>query len=241
MLKDDRQSQPESLRDQTPQDRLNASEERTAVSSRANSNSLHSQIAPESAPNGDLLDLPFHLFCTSKSDIALLNRKGRFTTSRVVCTNLARQIMPPGFLHPLSNFDRLNLFQQIPELGVIIVASQIGRAAVITTTKTKALGARSTVGFRVDHILPFKSQENIGVRPQMPLLGIATGPVQGRESVQESAGDVSPARSEEHASIITGRRYRLLMVYYDHTVLSYEIGRSTRGSGYEIDDRTLIL
>ncbi len=76
--------------------------------------------------------------------------------------------------HPA--IDRLNLMQYIPELGIVVIGTQIGRVAVCTLTKK---GTKGPFGLRVDWILPFESQERSRERPLTHLLGIAVGPVQG--------------------------------------------------------------
>ncbi|OCL07166.1 hypothetical protein AOQ84DRAFT_223108, partial [Glonium stellatum] len=110
--------------------------------------------------------------------------------------------------------DCMNFLAQIPEIGVVIVGSPKGRAAVLTLTQV-SLSTRSfpkrkkAFSFRLDHILPFASQERAGLRPRKALLaGIAVGPVQGTLGTIDSP-----------------RRWRLLLSFTDHSVLSYEIGK----------------
>ncbi|OGM50181.1 hypothetical protein ABOM_001175 [Aspergillus bombycis] len=73
--------------------------------------------------------------------------------------------------------DRFNMVKYIPEHGIVVAASQKGRAAVITLTESEANG----LSFRVDWIVPFESQEKYGDRPLIPLLGMSVGPMQGFE------------------------------------------------------------
>lgn len=112
--------------------------------------------------------------------------------------------------------DRINLHAQIVELGIVIVGSAKGRAGVISLTQAEEEGSKSRrpfYGCRIDWILPFRDQEEEGKRPIAPLLGIAVGPVQGMLGRQ---ADFS-------------RRWRLLMMYGDNSVLSYELGKSCEG------------
>ncbi|KAI1622959.1 hypothetical protein EDD37DRAFT_450127 [Exophiala viscosa] len=96
----------------------------------------------------------------------------------VFCANILKQALPDDIeLTNHVHLDRINMLQQIPELGVVIVASQIGRCAICTTTRNEKTGA---LGLRVDWVLPSRKQELGRVRPFMPLLGIAVSPVQGR-------------------------------------------------------------
>ncbi|EXJ62477.1 hypothetical protein A1O7_02914 [Cladophialophora yegresii CBS 114405] len=103
----------------------------------------------------------------------------------VFCANILKQVLPPrlnGF-HP-SHLDRLNMMLQIPELGIVVVATQIGRCAVCSLTRLTTTG---TLGLRVDWILPTKKQQLKGIRPFSPLLGIAASPVQGHFKSDKSA------------------------------------------------------
>ncbi len=84
--------------------------------------------------------------------------------------------------HPA--IDRLNLTQYIPELGIVVIGTQIGRVAVCTLTKN---GTKGTFGIRVDWILPFEWQEKSRERPLTHLLGIAVGPVQGHHISRPSS------------------------------------------------------
>lgn len=112
---------------------------------------------------------------------------------------------------------------QIPELGAVAIGNQIGRVMLLTTTMAPDFGG----GFRVDALLPFKSQEEKGLRPTVPLLGMAVGPIQGRETMDQSNSRFDPPdpRAEEGKPLATPRRYRLFLFYTDHTILSYEITR----------------
>ncbi|KAK5000480.1 hypothetical protein LTR66_000679 [Elasticomyces elasticus] len=134
----------------------------------------------------------------------------------------------------LNHFDRLNMHTEIPELGIVVVASQKGRAAIFSLTqcrtrvskiRDRALVPKSEYkqiyAFRLDHILPLRSQELAGLRPVWPLYGLAAGPVQGTESLP------SPQK-----------RWRLMMMYQDHSILTYELGKSRNG---ELSMQSLIV
>ena len=60
----------------------------------------------------------------------------------------------------------------------------------------------------MDWLLPTAEQEEKGERPETMLIGIAASPVQGM------LGQWEEGRS---------RKWRLLLTYADHSVLSYEI------------------
>jgi len=136
----------------------------------------------------------------------------------------------------------MNMIHQIPSLGIVAIASQVGRVALLTMTKLKSHSEHkaSLLGFRVEHILPFQSQEDRGERPEVPLLGMAVGPMQGHGLGDEHIG-VSGINGAGDNNEGVDRRYRLLMIYYDHTVLSYEIGRRRENCGYEVNDRVILI
>lgn len=81
---------------------------------------------------------------------------------------------------------------------------------------TRFLSATDTLyAMRIDHILPFASQERRGQRVEHLLVGLAVGPVQGM--LGRKRGDVG--------------RWRVMLTYEDHSVLVYEIGRAESGGG----------
>jgi hypothetical protein len=216
---------------------------------------------------------PFPVIQCSAFHIRLINVP-RVKTPHFFCASVLKQTLPRTLERSsLIHMDRLNMMQYIPELGIVIIATQIGRCAVCTLTKKSDTG---TLGFRVDWILPTKEQERQGLRPPAPLLGIAAGPVQGRQIGEEdnssdensnsheaqksstsssssslegsvaSGGDLHQARqksrprkrlraprirlmshplprAESWHGIENSRRYRLMLTYYDQTVLTYEL------------------
>ncbi|KAK5061580.1 hypothetical protein LTR84_008124 [Exophiala bonariae] len=132
--------------------------------------------------NPTVPDIPL-LHC-SASNLRML-RGPDAQSPHLFCANILKQALPPIIERGgLGNFERLNIIQQIPELGIVIVASQIGRCAVCSLTRN---GKTGTLGLRVDWILPTRKQESKMLRPVRPLLGIATSPVQGRTSEQRKS------------------------------------------------------
>lgn len=84
----------------------------------------------------------------------------------------------PAFSFPVnSECDRINMVKYIPELGLVIAASQRGRVGIITLTWQERIG----YAFRVDWLVPFKTQESKGQRPMVPLIGMAASPMPGFE------------------------------------------------------------
>lgn len=162
---------------------------------------------------------------TSQIDIRLL--RNPMEDPSVVLEKPLLQNLPPS-LEWLDRYGRLNMLAQIPELGIVVVATQAGRVALLTLTR---MAPSKSLAFRLDTILPFHSQEILGRRPDLPLLGIAVGPIQGRELMLGSRERDSPdsdARDESWRSVESSRRYRLMLTYYDHTILSYELEQPSK-------------
>lgn len=129
----------------------------------------------------------------------------------------------------------------IPSLGVVVVGSQDGRVAIlslvcfphdvdISILRNPSQQQRSiketkmVYAFTLEHILPWPLQEKRGYRPHMPLHGLAVGPVQGTEDLPDEM-----------------KRWRLLVMYQDHSVLSYEIGKKTGAGESGVDVRDVMI
>ncbi|KAE8354770.1 hypothetical protein BDV28DRAFT_146783 [Aspergillus coremiiformis] len=130
------------------------------------------ELLPTPAPT----NANFPILHFSQTDIRLIPNPIAPRAS-VVCAAPLRQPFthPTGTLPPQC--DRFNMVKYIPEHGIVIAASQKGRAAVITLTESEAAG----LSFRVDWIVPFENQEKYGDRPLIPLLGMSVSPIQGFE------------------------------------------------------------
>ncbi|KAF2432216.1 hypothetical protein EJ08DRAFT_695669 [Tothia fuscella] len=127
--------------------------------------------------------------------------------------------------HDLEISDRLSFQMNIPELGVLIVGSPKGRVAIFSLGQTtwNARRTKPVYFYRLDHLLPLKSQEDQGSRPESRLAGIAVSPVQGLLG---------------HMDCGLARKWRLLLYYVDHSVLSYEL--SKKGKSVAGDDDMII-
>ena len=182
--------------------------------------------------------LPFSLLHTTQVDIHLWrniaprsDRKLNVSSglqSRVICQKGIQQAIPPNLRH-LQHLERLNMVLQIPELGIVAVGSQAGRVGLLTMTRWQQCVES---GFKIEFILPFHSQEVQGSRPEWPLLGIAIGPIQGHETKPDNGsplGTTDATSTGPRIATRSSRRFRLMMVYYDHTILSYEISRESEG------------
>ncbi|KAJ5180198.1 hypothetical protein N7492_003408 [Penicillium capsulatum] len=92
---------------------------------------------------------------------------------------LCRNVLFQEDSHPdaMITCDRFNLVKYVPELGLVVAASQKGRVAIISLTRNQEVG----YAFRIDWILPFYTQEQKRVRPSCPFLGLAVSPMPGFE------------------------------------------------------------
>lgn len=160
-------------------------------------------------------------------------------------------------IRQLEDFQRFNMVKYIPEDGLVVAASQMGRVAIMSLGEAHLKGPT----FRFHWVVPFKSQEKYGDRPMVPLVGMAVSPVQGQgrpvelsncprarhdrlidsegRSIEVSDDGSNPgfdlSSTEKNTSNNrylrprerwqgwqSSRRYRLLLIYGDHTVMSYE-------------------
>lgn len=189
--------------------------------------------------------LPFQLLFTSKFDIRVfhgiaIDENGVLphAYNSVICKGGLSQRMPRS-LPNLRLLERLNMIIQIPELGAVAIANQAGRVMLLTMTRS----AEYNCGFRVDWILPLKSQEEQGIRPVAALMGMAVSPVPGREAMENySRFDLPEQHSKEVRNPLQHpRRYRLFLIYCEHTVLSYEITRSPAANAVGVQDRIILV
>ncbi|KAI4199808.1 MAG: hypothetical protein LQ350_004338 [Teloschistes chrysophthalmus] len=82
-------------------------------------------------------------------------------------------------------------------------------------------------GLRLETILPLQDEEKVERRPRKELLGVAVGPVQGYEFERGDGLDPSRRTTPFLPPRRWGgeRKWRVLLYYGDHTVMSYEICR----------------
>ncbi|KAI9375862.1 hypothetical protein BJX61DRAFT_492799 [Aspergillus egyptiacus] len=232
------------------------------------------EISDQEGTSYHIFDPPtnsnFPILHFSHTDIRIIPHPYASDPSVVCGCPLAQSFARP--LISLRGFDRFNMVKYIPEHGIVVAASQKGRAAVIALTESRATGK----SLRIDWIVPLESQEKYGERPLVPLLGMSVSPMQGFEfppdvpyipgngdsnnssnnsngSLEFQYQDTTRAFStsasiqgrapstpnltlpESHARASRAyqpeeswrgwnpsRRYRLLLIYMDHTVMSYE-------------------
>jgi len=174
-------------------------------------------------------DLPCPVLHAAVQNIYLLQpsnqryKPGPFVPPMVGIANPMRQSVQTQ-LGYLNVFDRLNMNAYIPSLGVVILATQKGRALVLSLTKLSSSAeypsemrdqaVKTNFAMRIEQILPLATQEKRRERPFAPLHGIAASPIQGAGS----------------------KRWRIMIMYQDHSILSYELSRAAaRDSAVDID------
>lgn len=120
---------------------------------------------------------------------------------------------PNGLGLGLVNYHRLNMIAKIPELSLLVVASQIGVVALFTLTRLKNGFSQHgpVVMLRLDLVLPF-SQHVRFLKKGDPLLGMAVSP--------QPSSEPWDARKSTRP-----RRWRLMLTYFSGAVMSYELSR----------------
>jgi hypothetical protein len=188
------------------------------------SSSPPSTLGADTSVGTSSADNPISYFATSGPTIIHTNRHSIYllptadASPPTHCKNILRQEYSHDVWFPraLSDYDRLNMLASIPELSLVLAASQVGRVALLTVTRPVDRSSRisSTVAMRLELILPFASEETVEhIRPSHGLLGMAIGPMQGERERGAKTGE-GP------------RRWRLMLHYFNHAILSYEISRS---------------
>ncbi|KAI0446736.1 hypothetical protein F4803DRAFT_502259 [Xylaria telfairii] len=134
----------------------------------------------------------------------------------IMCTDTIFQEKPMRAAMPGVNFppERFSHLLHVPELCLVVAGSLCGRVVLITLTRPTNPCYSFKRGFRIEAILPRRTDEDRHLRPICPLLGVAIGPI-------PSAGGKPPNQGPlgEH-------RYRIMLHYYDHRILSYDIYRN---------------
>ncbi|KAL2270897.1 hypothetical protein VTJ83DRAFT_268 [Remersonia thermophila] len=176
----------------------------------------------------DEAKLPAHLvsnFCilrTSKTNVELVpfDRNLYGVECKMVLTAEIRADQPWDMNPTFS--ERLSMLIHVPELSLVAMGSPSGHVALITLTRTDKLwrGEPLKCGFRIERILPRKSEEKI--RPRCTLIGIAVSPVPCRPGRDLR---LRPGRARRGRSSSAPAMYRLIMHYKDHTILQYEFSR----------------
>ncbi|PHH90293.1 hypothetical protein CDD83_4061 [Cordyceps sp. RAO-2017] len=160
----------------------------------------------------------YHILRLHEKELELRSLEGRDREGPRELGVLCPQAMTMGLgaMSPATKLlfratSRLRMVAHVPELSLVVVGSPIGRVLLVMPTGLAAPAARGRGllqhGFRVDWVLPRRSDERRHRRAMRPLHGLAIAPV------QEAGGAGGP------------RRYRLMLHYRNHDILTYEITR----------------
>ncbi|KAI5466077.1 hypothetical protein BGZ63DRAFT_347252 [Mariannaea sp. PMI_226] len=160
-----------------------------------------------------------HLLRTYEKDIEMrgFSRPGKKVREEVgvVCPDALRfgLFNQERFHRLFQTTSRLNMIAHAPELGLVAIGSATGRVLLLTLTRMRTpvdtpQGAWHH-GFRVERILPTKEDEDRHRKYLRPLHGMAMGPMQG----------------DSGSSAAFPRKYRLMLHYRNHDIVSYEISR----------------
>ncbi|KAL9123741.1 MAG: hypothetical protein Q9217_006860, partial [Psora testacea] len=153
--------------------------------------------------------LPCNILMATEDDLLFIDHGFSSVTTTpgssyyaLACKKPVHQIIPPGVPVILKHIERLNMVHHISELGVVAVGNQAGRVALLIMTYWPEV---HRYGFRLEAILPFKSQEEKGMRPEAPLLGMAISPVQGQGLSAYSPSNGTPETNAQSARGTSGR------------------------------------
>ncbi|KAF9770611.1 hypothetical protein IL306_011824 [Fusarium sp. DS 682] len=180
-------------------------------------------------PEAYLADLGKRLFLlrTYEKDIELrsfspIPSRALPTEFGVICSDALKfgRFRDPGLRRHFHATSRLNMIALAPELSLMAIGSPTGRVVLLTLTR-KAVPAERDEGtwehgFRVEWVLPTGSDEMEHRKTLRPMHGMAMGPVQVGDEAGGRVGGVGPAMP---------RRYRLMLHYRNHDILSYELTR----------------
>ena len=154
-------------------------------------------------------------------------------------------------MESLMSCDRHCFFSQIPELGIFIVGSPAGRAGVFSLYYTRDQNTgEPRYGFKLEYLLPFRSgnETEITGGPIERLLGVAVAPVQGKAMMSTfvcithrytgmfDTSENIEVPDQRGLLSLQPRRWRLMMYYMDHTVLSFELSKRRMGESPSLGD-----
>jgi hypothetical protein len=140
---------------------------------------------------------------------------GIFCPNAMPCEHLQDRALNRSFWAT----SRLSFLAHIPELSLVALGSPTGRVLLATPTRLESPVRYSDRekpwiwdhGIRIECILPKESDEKVHRHPVRPLYGMALGRI--------------PDGSNEKGRAILPKRYRLMLHYKNHCVLSYEVSR----------------
>ncbi|UNI14889.1 hypothetical protein JDV02_001470 [Purpureocillium takamizusanense] len=132
-------------------------------------------------------------------------------------------VLPRAARNMFQATSRLSMVAHVQELSLVVVASPVGRVLLLTPTRLCRPQQQRTGelrhGFRVEWVLPRRSDDKVHRKTMRPLHGMAVGPVPGA-GADGLSGDGGGSRMQG-----PHRRYRLMLHYRSHDILTYEISR----------------
>ncbi|KAF1939211.1 mitochondrial carrier [Clathrospora elynae] len=163
----------------------------------------------------------------TKEDIHIIQRPCNEGESRESGIASMRRALHLGPWTPvLAPEDRHCFFTQIPDIGAFIVASPAGLAGVFSLYYTRKRGFKR-YSFKPEYLLPFmRNGTNVTMGTSVRLIGVAVGPVQGMYDEVSEECEIMPQP----------RRWRVLMYYMDHTVMSFELSKEKVGDSLRLDE-----
>lgn len=162
---------------------------------------IRSKVRPFQLPDMPIPEIAM-IHCSNTHIRMLGSPKARYP--HIFCANVLKQTLPEHnpndpVVAELRAMNRLNMIRKIPELGVLLIATQTGRVAVCSLTRKNHL-----LGFRVDWVLPTKKQERAGQRPFCTLAGMAVAPIQTRNDAIFDVGHDSDENISFEDGIVDG-------------------------------------
>ncbi|KAL8360135.1 hypothetical protein RB598_008450 [Gaeumannomyces tritici] len=146
----------------------------------------------------------------------------------IICRRLLPPHNPDKVKEPwdMDYSNRVCMKHCIPELNLVVVGSTCGRVALLRLTKARRGWRQIRHGFRVEWVLPRTREEQRKARPHVWMVGMAVSRVP-----QPGARGVNlfpPGRGERrrHNQPLVADpvyRWRLMLHFMDHTILTYTI------------------
>lgn len=149
----------------------------------------------------------------------------------VMCRRLLVPHNPDKVKEPwdMAYSNRMCMKHCIPELSLVVVGSTCGRVALLRLTKARRGWQQVRHGFRVEWLLPRTKEEDRKVRPHLWMVGMSVSqvPQPGARGVKLfPPGRGERRRHNQPFMADPVRRWRLMLHYMDHTVLTYTIEAS---------------
>ncbi|KAL8370734.1 hypothetical protein RB595_000878 [Gaeumannomyces hyphopodioides] len=146
----------------------------------------------------------------------------------IICRRLLAPHNPDKAKEPwdMQYSNRMCMKHCIPELNLVVVGSACGRVALLRLTKARRGWKQIRHGFRVEWVLPRTREEDRKVRPHVWMVGMAVSrvPQPGARGVNLfPPGRGERRRHNQPLMVNPVHRWRLMLHFMDHTILTYTI------------------